>query len=114
MTLIYLAGAWLLGVAAGAMAGEVWWPGLAGIATASVAAAVVMRRPQLAVVGVGEYVDLGASPLEAAQGSSSSNGALVTGRIATAMAALALMVQPGTRGDAGLLSRPSPSNSFWE
>ena len=52
MTLIYLAGAWLLGVAAGAITGEVWWPGLAGIATAGVAAAAVMRRPQLAIVGL--------------------------------------------------------------
>ncbi len=52
MTLVYLAGAWLLGVAAGAMAGEVWWPGLAGIATAGVAAAALLRRPQLAIVGL--------------------------------------------------------------
>ncbi len=52
MTLIYLAGAWLLGVAASAMNGEVWWPGLAGIATAGVAATVVMRRPHFAIIGL--------------------------------------------------------------
>ncbi|MCH7666419.1 MAG: hypothetical protein IH936_10885, partial [Acidobacteria bacterium] len=52
MTLIYLAGAWLLGVAAGAMTGEFWWSGLAGIATAGVVAAAVMRRPHFAIIGL--------------------------------------------------------------
>ena len=34
MSLVYLAGAWLLGVLAGAATGAVWWPGVAAIGVA--------------------------------------------------------------------------------
>ena len=52
MTLIWLAGAWLLGVAAGAITGEVWWPAVAGLGAAALANAILARRPGLAVVGL--------------------------------------------------------------
>ncbi|MEX0786985.1 MAG: DNA internalization-related competence protein ComEC/Rec2 [Dehalococcoidia bacterium] len=50
--LVYLAGAWLLGVASGAVAGGVWWPVVAGLATAGTVAAMLERRPQLAMLGL--------------------------------------------------------------
>lgn len=52
MTLIYLAGAWLLGIAVGAVTGDLFWPAVAGIATAGLAGAAVTRRPQLALLGI--------------------------------------------------------------
>ncbi len=52
MTLVYLAGAWLLGVLAGAVAEGIWWPGVAAIATAGLAGATLYRRPQAALVGL--------------------------------------------------------------
>jgi competence protein ComEC len=52
VTLVYLAAAWLLGIVAGALAGEVWWPGAAAIGVAGLAAAALERRPQLAVIGL--------------------------------------------------------------
>ncbi len=52
MTLVYLAGAWLLGVLAGAVAGAVWWPGVAAIGFAGLVAAALERRPQMAVLGL--------------------------------------------------------------
>jgi competence protein ComEC len=50
--LVYLAGAWLLGVVAGAAAGEVWWPAVAAIGAAGLAAAALERRPQTALLGL--------------------------------------------------------------
>jgi competence protein ComEC len=52
MTLIFLAGAWLLGVVAGAVAGAVWWPGVAAIGTAGLVAAALERQPRLALLGL--------------------------------------------------------------
>ena len=52
MTLVYMAGAWLLGVVAGAATGDVWWPGVAAISVAAFAAAVLERRPQAALLGL--------------------------------------------------------------
>ena len=56
MTLIWLASAWLLGVAAGAITGEVWWPAVAGLGAAALANALAnpmaARRPGLAIVGL--------------------------------------------------------------
>ena len=52
MTLVYLAGAWLLGVLAGAASGDVWWPGVAAIGVAGVTAALLERRLQLALLGL--------------------------------------------------------------
>ncbi|MCH8010157.1 MAG: DUF4131 domain-containing protein, partial [Chloroflexi bacterium] len=52
MTLIWLASGWLLGVAAGAITGEVWWPAVAGLGAAALANAILARRPGLAVVGL--------------------------------------------------------------
>ena len=52
MTLVYLAGAWLLGVVAGAVAGVVWWPGVAAIGVAGLVAAALERRPQMALLGL--------------------------------------------------------------
>ncbi len=50
--LVYLAGAWLLGILGGAAAGEVWWPAVGALATAGLAAALLERRWQLALVGL--------------------------------------------------------------
>ncbi len=52
MTLVYLAGAWLLGVVAGAVGGAVWWPGVAAIGAAGLVAAALERQPRLAVIGL--------------------------------------------------------------
>ncbi len=52
VTLVYLAGAWLLGVIAGAVTGELWWPGVAAICAAGVAAAVLERRPTFVLLGL--------------------------------------------------------------
>ncbi|MCI0890496.1 MAG: ComEC family competence protein, partial [Chloroflexi bacterium] len=52
MTLIWLASGWLLGVAAGAITGEVWWPAVAGLGAAALANAILSRRPGLAVIGL--------------------------------------------------------------
>ena len=52
MTLVYLAGAWLLGVVAGAVTGPVWWPGVAAIGAAGLAMAALERRPQAALLGL--------------------------------------------------------------
>jgi len=52
VTLVYLAGAWLLGIVAGALAGEVWWPGAAAIGVAGLTKSVLERRPQLAAIGL--------------------------------------------------------------
>ena len=48
MSLVYLAGAWLLGV----LAGAVWWPGVAAIGVAGLVGAALERRPQAAVLGL--------------------------------------------------------------
>ncbi len=50
--LVYLTGAWLLGVLSGALAGEVWWPAVGALATAGLAAALLERRWQLALLGL--------------------------------------------------------------
>ena len=52
MTLVDLAAAWLLGIVAGAVTGAVWWPAVAAIGVAGLAAAFVERRPQLALLGL--------------------------------------------------------------
>ncbi|MEX1255910.1 MAG: ComEC/Rec2 family competence protein, partial [Dehalococcoidia bacterium] len=52
MTLAYLAAAWLLGLLAAAVAGEVWWPGVAAMGAAGLAGAVLYRRPQVALLGL--------------------------------------------------------------
>ena len=52
MTLVYLAGAWLLGVLASAVTGDVWWPGVAAISVAGLVAATLERRPQVALLGL--------------------------------------------------------------
>ena len=52
MTLVYLAAAWLLGIVTGAATGAVWWPAVAAIGVAGLAAAFVERRPQLALLGL--------------------------------------------------------------
>ena len=52
MTLVYVAGAWLLGVVAGAATGAVWWPGVAAIGVAGIVAAALERRPRLALIGL--------------------------------------------------------------
>ncbi len=52
MTLVYLAGAWLLGVVAGAATGGAWWPGVAAIALATLVAAALERKPQAALIGL--------------------------------------------------------------
>ena len=52
MTLVYLAGAWLLGVIGGAATGAVWWPGVAAIGVAGLTAGALARKPQLALLAV--------------------------------------------------------------
>ncbi len=52
MTLIWLASAWLLGVTAGAITGEIWWPAVAGLGAAALANAILARRPWLAMIGL--------------------------------------------------------------
>ncbi len=49
--LLYLAGAWLLGVVAAAASGHVWWPGVAAIATGGVAAALLRIDVRYALIG---------------------------------------------------------------
>ncbi|MGB2694721.1 MAG: ComEC/Rec2 family competence protein, partial [Dehalococcoidia bacterium] len=52
MTLVFLAGAWLLGILGGAATGGVWWPGVAAMSAAGFVAAALERRPQLALMGL--------------------------------------------------------------
>lgn len=68
MSLVYLAGAWLLGVAGSAASGGLWWPGVAAIAVAGIAASALERRPGLAIVGLlaaGLFVAGGARYIDA-------------------------------------------------
>jgi competence protein ComEC len=51
MTLAYLAGAFLLGLLAAAIAGDVWWPGVGAIGVAGLASAAFFRRPTLGLLG---------------------------------------------------------------
>lgn len=52
MTLVYLAGAWLLGVAVAAVTGVLWWPAVAATGVAGLVAAALYRRPGLALLGL--------------------------------------------------------------
>jgi competence protein ComEC len=49
--LLYLAGAWLLGVVAAAASGHVWWPGVAAIGAGGLAAALLRVDLRYALIG---------------------------------------------------------------
>jgi competence protein ComEC len=64
VTLIYFAGAWLLGIVAAALTGVVWWPAVAAVGVAFLAGAALERKPALvltALLACGLFV--GASTL---------------------------------------------------
>lgn len=52
MTLVLLAGAWLLGTLAGALIGGVWWPGAAAMSAAGGAASALEGKPKYLILGL--------------------------------------------------------------
>ena len=58
MTLVYLAGAWLLGVLASAVTGGVWWPGVAAIGVAGLGAAALVWRTGSVAAAMGLHTGM--------------------------------------------------------